>query len=245
MLKLSHPGTIRAWRTDKGHDVFFPQTVTKDMKGRGGAFVAAPVFGEVPDTQAWEGVNLPRHGTVRSLSSVKPVWCQGTQKSFTYTIPFSSPAPTFPWQYIVQISITESTDDLHITHRVEVIRQINCQNPRPMPLSFGFHPYFATYGNKDVMVKYGREPLVSSADDLLTSQQYELDGRSTTFAVKGGVIVMNTFGYDQMNVWTDNPSQYLCVEPILGRRAEILLAPGESRYGSCSIMYIIDPYYQS
>ncbi len=244
MLKLSHPGTIRAWRTDFGHDVFFPQTIRRDGKCRGGAFVAAPVFGEVPQTKAWEGVILPRHGTVRSLSSVEPVWCQNTHKGFIYSFPFSQPTPIFPWRYIVQISIVEGKDSLHLAHRIEVTRQVNCTNPRPMPLMFGLCPYFATYERKETVVKYGRETKVTTTDDLSSAQQFGLDGRSTTFAVDGGVIVMNTSGYDQMNIWTDDPSQYLCVEPTLGNGAEVLLAPGESRCGSCNITYIIDPYYQ-
>lgn len=244
LLQTDRFGTIKNWKTPDQRDILYPERVISPNKKRGGSFLAAPVFGKVPETVAWRGVNLPQHGLIRPLRYDYPVVSDHSEKEMYQSFSIDLPArESYPWSHQVSHRIAlERHPTLLLQQWLTITRVENCPTKRMMPLSFGLHPYFATYGEYWQLFSQGMAVCAGDRHtDLRKSRQIDVDlvGAVLYWQLSEyWTIKIELRGFDQVNVWTDASNHYVCIEPTYGRRDEVLLARGQSVRASCIMLLV-------
>jgi galactose mutarotase-like enzyme len=235
LLKTNRLGGIVRWQSATGCDIFYPVTTTAEGMERGGAFLAAPVLGNVPDTEAWTGVKLPTHGFFRKLPPGYPVISDHDQHEPYQTFDIDLHASEdYPWSFSVYTKV--HSDNLsEMSYWVTIKRSEVCRNKRPMPLSGGLHPYFATDGAGWRLYLDGR-CIADSTQSYALSKSFALRrGQDLVLQTVVGTAKLRLTGFNQVMVWSDQPTHYICVAPVFGRLEDVLLAPGHIKTCSCLI----------
>lgn len=203
-------GSLRSWiPRGCGESILYPERtvlIGEKQKVRGGAFVCCPIFGAVPQDNAYEGVVLPQHGLVRQHPYL------GRDCRFHNGVAQSMMSFDEPWQHTVLASTRISRDGERLTHTIRVTN-----NERsPMPISLGFHPYFKT-GGKRFEIRHGDRTVRSKnvAHNTPLFIPLHRGKKVVTLSANGRLIALTMTGYTHVCVWTDNISEYICVEPVM------------------------------
>jgi galactose mutarotase-like enzyme len=189
-----------------GNKIIFPERSAGE-KSRGGIPICFPFFGASP----FEGI--PKHGFLRrqTLAVIKEaenvIRLEGQNERL----------PSFPWIVRYEIDVIVLSDgQLIIQLRAE---RLNDGEKSDMPINPGFHPYFVS----DSRVNYVAKCLARVGETVITefpkaSVKIPLArpllarsaGRTVEMEIGGG------FNADScVTLWSDNPDQYFCVEPVL------------------------------
>jgi len=241
-ISLSAVGTIPEWVVN-GRRIIPPAThvlVDGTAKWRGSAHACAPIFGPQPDTPDFAGVDLPQHGLVRTGEGQPFIECV-----YDTVSGFDSRVLTYkkPWAHIVCASVRASEDMREVNYQLALMRPANVDDV--MPASIGFHPYFATNGQR-ARIEYGRECVdatdVDPEDPIFWPRPD--DGRPVTIwlGMDGECIEMHlSEDWTHVCVWTDRPDLYVCVEPVAfgseGPGSYRLLGAVEGLRGKCTMTY--------
>jgi len=223
-FEVANNATILSWTNSKGIEVLYPEQehqIGGVKKLRGGAPVCCPIFGPQPDLPVYAQCNLPQHGLVRlgeqgSLTSARR---EPRHVQFKFIFPGNV---RFPWRHHVSVEASLGADLL--AHDVVV-----CTDPNdgtadaekspltPMPISLGFHPYFATNGENFCI--HGQGISVTPADLESGHPIYHPVPRSGGIRIEFDtriLLIRDVSGYDGIVTWTDAAKKYVCVEPVLG-----------------------------
>lgn len=211
--------TTGAWVTELSFDrdhVLFPRDLvatTKDeLKFRGGMHVCSPYFGA-------GGITQVPHGFARNVE-----WRIEKQDSSELRLTHTEHPRGSMYsglehriQYIVGGRI--------------MVALLNLRNNSPwsIPIAPGFHPYFA---GPDLSGRAGVHPVFEEPEETGFTRR---NSHRVIELASGLVVSMNGQRMPGVVTWSDNPTEYHCVEPIaspkLGgvkvERAE--LEPGQSR----------------
>lgn len=230
MLILNKTKAIIGWRDEYGQDIFFPK---QELGGklRGGAHGCAPVFGEVPTSlHDWAGYKLPRHGTFRIEAAEASLGTQYLYSGSTCTTKHYEPTPNYQFSYIVEEEFRElKTDEMGcLEYILRVKRDYGCEADNLMPVSLGWHPYFATHGN-DFVVWVNSRPQIRETDTTDPAIVFEFFGASNIVVLetKKHTFQFEFFGASNVVVWSDDKTRYICIEAVSGTDAPHLLMPGK------------------
>jgi len=240
-LVTSQVGIIKSWQTHSGTNILYPAFTTTEGKERGGCFPAVPVFGAVPNTHAWQRATLAKHGLIRLVNESYPVVSDHDADNRYRTFTMSFPArESYPWSFTVSNRLCVSLSGQNLDYWITVRRAEECETKQQMPLSFGLHPYFPTNGFGWEVIERGRT-LIHSQDVVEPSVSFNLSDEEVYLRMHGAVYRLTLRNYDQITIWSDQTSKYICVEPTRGRREEIVLRPGEGHSARCNIEYLPKP----
>lgn len=247
---ISRNGSIRNWVADGKNNLLFPDqylTINGETKRRGDSHVGAPIMGRMPKTEAYADADLPQHGFARIADQMEGVHFRTSiyetrEGLYSSTkLDFAS-IDKFPFEHGVTVCVESTKGGFELEHDLMIQRAQDCNNPKLMPVSMGFHPYFATFG----------EPFKISCSEYKVSSEGIKEGSSFHIPRVGdrvlrlemghGTILMSLAGgeYTSFCVWTDAVSKYICVEPVLGKPDDAykLLKPGEELIGKCTMRFV-------
>lgn len=230
---LRKNATITHWQVD-GVDVIYPHRHVGNNV-RGGIPLCAPLFSVQPRPVL--GANLPKHGLLMFDESATVTHDEAARNWTSVT--YFPPRPEFVWNFTVITDLELYDYALH--HTLIVQRDPTCAAPAEMPLSLCFHPYFATFGST-FTIDIGPERIHSKHIPHDTSLFYTFGTNDKIILTTcKGSIMIETTGYDEYCIWTDNIESYICVEPIYQYRAFGLpgtgLQPGEEFVATCMLTY--------
>lgn len=248
-FKMEVNGSLGYWKSSNGIDILHPeieQMFGGCSKLRGGAPVCAPNFGDAPKGGPYRRTRLPKHGLVRDClieNGKKPRKNKATRQSGPHQSADGWVSTGFqfnhPWPHTVQVSAQEEQSlaihgETYLRHRIAITPDV------VMPCSIGFHPYFATQGETFSLHYYERR---WKMDEIPVNEAFFVQGQpNERFVVSTchGYVEMELHGgYNGYYVWTNDPSSYICVEPVcigcgLGFR---MVDPGETLECACSLKY--------
>ena len=234
-------GTITKWPSTQGIDIIYPRQQTPEGKVRGTCFIVAPVFGKPPKTGAWAGASLPQHGFVRLLDANYPVVSGFEASTSTHYLDLNiRPSEGYHWGFSLGAQIVHSSPHL-VDYWLIVGRMQGCENRGRMPLSFGLHPYFATHG-ESWEIFLGDELVADSSRSYAKAESFDCVRNQQVFLrTVHGIVKLKLGEFDQVVIWSDNPLEYVCIEPTLGLRQELLLTPSVMKHGRCRMEFIETP----
>ncbi len=259
-------GQIMSWRF-KNKDIFFPQQEVevgaegkKELKTRGGLFVAYPHFGGPiskeemnPAINCTEG--MPKHGIMRDLKFT--VFREDGDMLILRNVLKNDPH----YGYDIFISVFFKIFDDGFEMRVN-LKNNGKEYP---PMNFAFHPYYAVREDNVGKTKFfhnGKKEAIDigsfSAEEChgglrrrITLGKNKPEGNRLTIKnLNGYDIEMETHGFENDNLmrnsneennflWSDNPSRYFCLEPYLeeperfGKDSGVWLPENEEAEFSC------------
>jgi hypothetical protein len=226
---------ILGWES-KQHGNLFKLKVHTSSIIDAGAHVCAPVFGQVPHTDKWKEVTLPQHGFYPQVHNADRILCKTNQAGAQVSRREYVANEGYPWGFAVEVTVKEqnlSETFLGLQHSIKITRDQNCKNPRPMPLSYGWHPFFTT-GERFSLAINGRIDLTE--DDRVDPRvTYDLFRQTITLKTMRTVMELEFAGYQELLVSSADKTKYLCLVPVRGRLQPDLLLRGESSECSCSI----------
>jgi galactose mutarotase-like enzyme len=208
---------IHAWIDNQDSPILHTGHMTPEGKRRI-THVCCPVFGQVPtDQEAWHGVSLPQHGLIRHVPAER--WragrsSYGDKGAIKYSFQtVHTGTDRYPWSFSVKIQYVYDSTDEKLFAQIYVQRSVDCVEERLMPLSGGFHFYFATHGSQAILWHDDEGIVVNSA--LATSRILPASNdHQTNLITKFGIVQFQ--GVSDMVLWTDAPLKYVCVEPVFG-----------------------------
>ncbi len=230
---------LDTWRTSLGNTIIYPARIRFDGKQRGGIFPCAPNFGPVSTDQSWGSAQrLPQHGLLRIAPNF-PVSRDETSASGSsireHTQTFGGTL-VFPWRFSASVAWHYQADSEQLTIRLKVSRLSDCPILEAMPLSGGLHPYFATNG-EDFEIRRETGERLSSIEDFAKARSFPW-GNPIELIQSGRVLQIEPLtGFDRLVAWSDDVSQYICIEPTFGTHDQILLEPGSSWTAACLISH--------
>lgn len=245
-------GALLKWTASNGTGLLYPQETTNrgsSRNTRGNSHVCCPIFGKMPDGKLYEDLQLPNHGFARDGGwyDRNPIQVEQTAHFLTTELTCYN-KKLFPWNHTLQVSYEQlnASDDV-LRQATTVERLPSCKNLKKMPLSLGFHPYFATHGISLFILEFGATTLSSSEDfprpsEALWIPRADLNDEPLKLTLAHGSIEFSLAGgrYTHIVVWSDNPTRYVCVEPVmLGQNGGHYdcLEPGGTRYCACTMSY--------
>jgi len=216
------PGhTLLFWR-HADDSVIEPVHEHPSGETRGGIPLCVPQF-SVQQREV-SGCNLPIHGLL--MYSDHGTVTHNTETD-TVTIVSDFPATeTFAWAHSVTTHITETSDSL--SYDIMIQRSVDCTRPDQMPISLGFHPYFATHA-KDFSFSIGDQTWTKNTlpKNIIDSAFHpNSPGTIATLQTSAHTITMTNTGFDEYCIWTDDAAKYICIEPIWQYREFGLPATG-------------------
>jgi len=144
-----------------------------------------------------------------------------------------SATDTFAWNHTVVTNITETENAL--SYQLTISRAPDCPNPAEMPLSLGFHPYFATH-EQDFSFTIDEQTWTKDTlpDNIIDSAFVKNPNQlPATITTAKHTITIESDGFDEYCLWTDGITNYICIEPIWQYREfglpETGLQPGEEK----------------
>jgi len=204
------PGhTLLFWRHG-GTPVIAPLHELSNGEARGGIPLCVPQFSV--QQRAVTGCKLPLHGLLM-YSDHGTTTHNAQTDTITIVSNFKATA-TFAWQHTVTTHIKETADSL--SYDITIKRSADCTNPEQMPLSLGFHPYFATH-DKDFSFSIGDQDWTKDTlpQNIVDSAFHpNPTGTVVTLQTSAHTITMTNTGFDEYCLWTDDASTYICIEPI-------------------------------
>ncbi len=213
-FELADNATLTHWNAGgRFGAVLFPEQKIElggAQKLRGGAPVCAPIFGDMPTTADYTGVTLPKHGLLRTGTSYSTRF-RHTKNDGADSLIFTY---EHPWPHQVQVSVTTSPSGNTLTHTVIA----SDRGADQVPLSIGFHPYFATKGKPFTIIN-GETEITSTAIETDAPFFIECaESKKVLLKFTTGYIVEIALeaGYERCCIWTDSILNYICIEPVMG-----------------------------
>ena len=207
-IKLQKNHTLSYWRVDDV-DVIVPEHEV-DGEKRGGIPLCAPMFSV--QQRPVDGCDLPLHGLLMYSDHGDVTH---DEKSRTWTAITRFPASKiFNWDFTVTTRVTAQENTLK--YHMEIKRSAECTNENEMPLSFGFHPFFNTFGEDFSYIINDNEKSKSEIpENIIDSDFAPYDTKkAAVLRTAAGILTMRSTGFDEYCLWTDNIDSYFCIEPI-------------------------------
>ena len=226
---LADNGTLKGWQVD-GIDVIYPErkvVIDGIEKLRGGAPVCCPIFGKMPETPDYEGLDLPQHGLVRlgdrhvyklhtSLNRNEMILSNfsGIDSYLMAHYEYYRVVYEKPWEHTITILLKTLRTHPYLEHDIRVL-STPVGNQKRMPASIALHPYFSTMGEEFTIV-YGRQTILSG--DIQEGVSRQIEATMPIINLAHGQVVISTHvsSYTGFNIWTDDIKKYICVEPYYG-----------------------------
>jgi hypothetical protein len=235
---LDGNGTLTWWDM-YNEEILFPEqeiVIAGQNKLRGGAPVCSPIFGPQPKSPAYKGLDLPQHGLIRlGENSEHCSEVESSPKGGRITFIHDTP---WPHETLIEIVNESDMNKEVLIHSLTV----SYLGDVSMPLSMGFHPYFATY-NKPFSIRYNGVDKKSADIEHNTPFFLKKSVENTILSLNLGhsliEISIDEGDYEGFYIWTDSISQYICVEPVLGKPGDQhhTLTHGQTRTGVCKMTY--------
>ncbi len=234
MIKISRTGQVTSWLSQDDARVFISQIRTQEGVILGGCFAMAPT------TETNKSV--PELSVLRALDdvSIKGHLIKRDPDDAPFTIKLNFPATThFPWWYQVELQIRAESDSSALMQTILVTRHEGCQNQEPMPLSFGFHPYFATNGQTFTIAE--SKNLLFEGNNSRLKKTKLLLGYATAERESivldrpdDEIIITGTDVFEWIGIKSDDLLKYVCITLMSSAR---FLQPNQTLTGSCFISY--------
>ncbi|HXC50131.1 MAG TPA: aldose 1-epimerase [Candidatus Limnocylindrales bacterium] len=201
-----------------------------------GARVDLSTDGEAGARVARDANGLPNHGLLggRTPWEITSETSSATAALLTARFRFESPAllASFPFPHDVTMRISLSSAELAVTTTIEATSE------RPVPVSFGYHPYFQLPGIRReswIVELPVRRRLVLDARSIPTGEMEDvtiprapLAGRTYddgftgiippgVFAIEGGgrrIEVELAEGYPYVQIFAPAGAEFFCIEPM-------------------------------
>ena len=246
-------GIISEWRCGEREVLYFDAERYADPAKsiRGGIPVLFPICGNLPDDRLQvddEDHTLTQHGFARDL----PWQLQLLDDQSGVRLSLSSSPETlnaYPFPFLLDMVVRPVPDALEIT------TTIHNRGTRPMPFSFGLHPYFQVSdlaqvrltGLPDECLNHLKMANAATADQLSRLP----DGVDLLCRPAGPVALIDDGNGHQLQlqhqspldltvVWTEPPRPMVCLEPWTGPRQSLIsgdrkleLAPAAVQTLSC------------
>ncbi len=206
VARVSNTGaTLTDWSLNDQNVIFPFQFVGE--KQRGGIPICCPFFGSTPKN--FEGIS--QHGWLRDVEMISHI---ERQNKVTTHNTYNGENEKYPWKFMT------SSDHEILTSPIENLLDVRLELYRPdenngrMPLNLAFHPYFVSYGKRDVHVN-GRKYVVDvspKAKCIHIDSNYDIIIDTGKFCIN---MVLSGFDYDTcLYLWGD-AKEYFCIEPVL------------------------------
>jgi galactose mutarotase-like enzyme len=226
-FELADNATVTRWNAGgQFGDVLFPEQKIElggAQKLRGGAPVCSPIFGDMPNTPDYAGFTIPKHGLMRTGAGHVTRF-RHTKKDGTDSLTITY---DHPWPHQVEVTAHASPSGDTLTHTITATDR----GTDKVPLSIGFHPYFATH-NKAFTIINGDTEILSSA--IETDKPFFIEcteSKKIILKLTDGYIMEITLnaGYERCCIWTDAIEHYICIEPVMGGDGHYrFLYPGDA-----------------
>ena len=184
---------------------FYPQQIINKESGivmRGGMHICSPIFGSPEGKGIFS--SAPQHGELRNV-----FWDHNyfddRERNFSYEYRHWGMSIDYDVSYLIS------------GNRLDIDTEIfNCEK-FPVPIEFGWHPYFNAPDGGEVKF------VDNDISDIVIQQTYgsKVFPATDTILIKlngiGTVRMELTEGFNKGNVcvWTDWRQKYFCVEPLL------------------------------
>ena len=195
-------GTIARFSIDK-KEIFFPQ-VKVGEKDRGGCPMCAPWFGSSPRGKK-------KHGYLRDMTLKQEI---RTPDEIQLGTGYYGSDTNYPWwiQYLTKVVLRNDSFfcELNMFRGDDSFLE-------PAPILPAFHPYFACDDASKVTLEIEGKILSDIAAVPSKIPLYSdrviigMPDRKITMILGGAFTPL----LSHLALWTDNPSRYICVEPIL------------------------------
>ena len=216
-FEIDDCGTLRSWEP-YGIEVIFPVSeieIGGVTKTRGGGHICLPYGNEHIHLPEYAGLDIPQHGLARIGGHSSLTRVDRAINNQKLLLRFDRPS----W-HDVEVSANSFENDTEsvLDHAVHVIPG------EPLVTNFGFHPYFATHGNKFTVEVDNRELTDSDKRDdlskgILIPLENAEDRRLCVSIENVGDIFITlprfTAEYTGFVVWSDSPEHYICAEPVM------------------------------
>lgn len=179
-------------------DILFPKqffTVGDVEKPRGGCHVCLPNFGPGGDS------GQPQHGYGRNVE-----WAVGDQTDSSVTLQLSQGVDRFA-PLSSRLHYDLGANVLHVALEVTNTGQ------EPLPVSPGFHPYFATASSQEPLLDEEHIDL-----DQLSEATF-MDGATHSLTVGRINLQLQSETMPVWALWSDRLGEYVCLEPTAAGNA--------------------------
>ena len=212
-------GRLLSW-TVNGRDVIYPFRETEDGKERGGIFYCLPFFG--PSPKGME--NIPQHGWMRHE---KMKLESATVDDGTTILTFygsNKKSKQYPWllEYFIRYTLKKTGVRIYLD-----IQRVD-ERTDYAPVNVAGHPYMAI--SEEGVFPFGDgERAITFSDEA-----YFINTQPFVVNTPGAKIQMSSQGCQKICLWSHDPSQSACIEPVLALPEEFgtdrgfYLAPGEA-----------------
>jgi len=228
-------GIVSGWRCGEREVLYFDEERYADSSKsiRGGIPVLFPICGNLPDDRLQvdgENHTLNQHGFARDL----PWQLQVLDDQSGVRLSLSSSAETlnaYPFPFLVEMVVQPVADALEIT------TTIHNHGTRPMPFSFGLHPYFQVSDLAQVRLAGLPDQCLNHLEMANTATADQLsrlpDGVDLLCRPAGPVALIDDGNGHQLQlqhqapmdltvVWTEPPRRMVCLEPWTGPRQALI-----------------------
>ena len=190
-------------------NIIFPSRLVGN-KSRGGIPICFPFFGK--PTKDFS--SIPQHGWLRHQ-----VVFVGENKV----------TEEFPWKLHYTITVFVCPADASLTVNL-ITERLKDGCFYSTPINPGFHPYFCSDKAKRCiargMTRIGKRVIT---DFKKESAQVTVDNPILIKSGKQTVLMELTRCVSQLTLWSDNPDEYFCVEPVLTSRDDFA-TPEDGRF---------------
>lgn len=214
-----HGGSILQWQW-KEHFILGPtrmERIGDEYKLRGESHWCFPNFGSAHVPLSQSGELLPKHGFLRqhTMTPARPTRDFDTSRTrHAYLSTSIEVTPRFLWHSEIKTTHFAARDP--DSHEFKLTSCLTVQNITQrvisMPILPALHPYFnikqgatALIGQREIHISRGAVlgPLMIERQDPISVQ--------LSF---GTVIMKPSDNCKWLVVWSDNPSSYICIEPV-------------------------------
>jgi len=229
-------GGVNFWNNENNEPILHPKPKDNMLLA---AFACVPLVGCIPTHEAWQGVDLPRHGVLLRGNDLPITDHMRTNNSSRYSYTFHFEASSgYPWAYSVKVEVNFRHDANLLTYCLTVTRPISCTNERPMPLSFGLSSYVALYGAPCTVFNGSTEIWHSGRLLHREGERFRTNLTPLTLVTgRGRLLISQQTIFDDAELWSRDPGTYLNVVVSAGRNEPMLLQPGEMRTGTVGLTY--------
>jgi hypothetical protein len=207
--------TITSWQVD-GIDILFPEQILPidgKQRKRGGIPICFPNFGKPVN---YKGAQIPQHGFLRDTKKALAV-----SQTASDVIVMGGIIDAYDVSY--KMNIKMRVHRLFNTPTLTQVLSVWSGNPsQEMPICLGFHPYFKVNRKYLNFLRDGKAMNMDlfSDENLLHAQTFDFNN---IFEVQLNeklsvtMICLDNFetGHQQVCIWSDNPEEYVCIEPII------------------------------
>lgn len=232
-------GSILQWQW-QDHTILGPArmvSVGNEVKVRGESHWCSPNFGAVPESVAKKYPG-PKHGRLRSTT--------------LKVLNSDKGGASFFMEERVDLTLFESTVNVAVEENaVSTWLTLRNAGMKRAPILPAYHPYFATPARGLAVLMDGQVVGQASRGGFA----YNISSKSHTIPVTGEfqveldgiglVTLLHTQNCSHIVLWSDDPTQYVCVEPVFGTPGTFGLQGGavleSGRHIHCSVDFKFTP----